>query len=500
MTDEARRQMMRDRLTGELQTDLERIRQIFTADQDSDIQFREFTFAGTDACLIFMDGLVNQDWLQEYVLRPGMRSPAWDGPAAQRMAHAEKSVIQFASLQTTDQLTEAVRNVLNGLAALLIDGCTEIALMDARKYPKRSVDKPETESAVQGPQEGFTENLRDNISMVRRYLNTPALLTQMVDVGTQIPTRFAILHIDGVAQTRVVETVMMRIRGVTAARVPGVGQLQQLIEDRPYALLPQMMMTERPDRVAAALANGQVAILSENAPYTLIAPMTVYQQMHASDDYFERWQYGSFQRVVRILSMLMSVYLPGLYVGITLFHSHLMPMELLSSIAEARANVPFSLLAEVLIMEFSFALINEAGIRIPNQIGTALGIVGALILGQAAVEANIISPIIIIIVAITGLGNFAIPNYGFSKGIELYRLVILTAATALGLPGIALATVMILAHLGGMHSFGVPYLSPVTPVRRPKSSIIMRWPSMRDRYGVFMSTRRNRTKQKEAAK
>ncbi|MDO4357400.1 MAG: spore germination protein [Clostridia bacterium] len=500
MTDAERDQLMRDELSGDLKADLERIRRIFAADRDEDIQFREFTFAGSDACLVFVDGLVNSDWLQEYVLRPGMRCPAWDGPANQRLDYAQKHVIHIASIQTTGQLSGAVRSILSGMAALLIDGCAEIAIMETRKYPTRSVDKPESEAAVQGPHEGFTENLRDNISMIRRYLNTPKLMTQMIDVGTEIPTRFALLHVQGVAQERVVEAVLSRIRSVREARVPGLGQLQQLIEDRPYALLPQMMLTERPDRVAAALANGQVAILSENSPYTLLAPMTVFQQLHAADDYFERWQYGSFQRVVRIAAMLMSVYLPGLYVAITQFHSHLIPMELLSSIAEARANVPFSLLAEVLIMEFSFALINEAGIRIPNQIGTALGIVGALILGQAAVEANIISPIIIIIVAITGLGNYAIPNYGFSKGIEMYRLVILTAATALGLPGIAIATVMILAHLAGMHSFGVPYLAPVTPVRRPKSSLIVRWPSLVDRYGTFMAARRNRKKQREATR
>ena len=492
MTHEERQLLMREPLTGDLATDVERLKVILAKQQDADVQFREFRFFQVDACLIYIEGLVNSAWLQDFVLRPGMESESWNGPAEDRIRHAIKAAIPIAAAEAVNQVPEIVRNVLSGMAALMIDGSREMALMETRMYPARAVSKPENEASVQGPQEGLTEKLRDNVSMIRRYLNTQDLMTEMIDIGTQIPTRFAILHIDGVTQPQVLENVMQRIRKIDMDRVPSVGHLQQLIEDRPYALLPQMMLSERPDRIAAALNSGQVVILSENAPYGLIAPATIFPLLLASDDWFERWQYGSFQRVVRIISMLLSVYLPGLYVGIMQYHAHLLPMELLSSIAEARANVPFSMIAEVLIMEFAFALINEAGIRIPRQIGTALGIVGALILGQAAVEAGIISPIIIIIVAITGLGNYAIPNYGFSKGIELYRLIILTAATALGLPGIAVVSVMILAHLGGMHSFGVPFLAPVSPVRQPKPPLVVRWPSIRTRFGAFLRSGHHR--------
>lgn len=490
MTDEYRAELMREPLSGCIRQDISRLKAIFAKERDADIQFREFRFLAVDACLIYVEGLVNSAFLQDFILRPGMAAPAWDGPPAERLSHAAKCVIPIAAVELTEQVPDAVRNVLSGMAALIIDGCSALAVMETRSYPARSVTKPENEASVQGPQEGLTEKLRDNVSMIRRYLNTTDLMCEMLDIGTRIPTRFAVLHIDGVTQPRVLENVMERIRRVDAGRVPGVGHLQQLIEDHPYALLPQMLLSERPDRIASALNGGQVAILSENAPYALIAPVTAYQLMQASDDYFERWQYGSFQRIVRIISMLLSVYLPGLYVGIMQYHAHLLPMELLSSIAEARANVPFPMLAEVLIMEFAFALINEAGIRIPRQIGTALGIVGALILGQAAVEASIISPIIIIIVAITGLGNYAIPNYGFSKGIELYRLIILTAAAALGLPGIAIVSIMILTHLAGMHSFGVPFLAPIAPARQPKPPLMVRWPSIKTGVGAFLRQRK----------
>lgn len=482
-------------IRADIASNLTCLEAILSKDHDADIQFRRFRFFQEEACLIYVEGLVNGTWLQDFILRPGMATDAWNGPANERLSHAMLEILPIASYELLSEWPMAVRNVLSGMAALLIDGCPQVAIMETRMYPARGVAKPESESAVQGPQEGLTEKIRDNVSMIRRYLNIPGLVTNMLDIGTEVPTRFAVLHVEGIAQQRVLDSIMQRIRAVDASRVPGVGQLQQLIEDQPYALLPQLMLTERPDKAAAALNSGQVVILSENAPYALIAPVTIYQLIQAPDDSFERWQYGSFQRIVRVIAILMSVYLPGLYVAIMQYHAHLLPMELLSSVAEARANVPFPMLTEVLMMEFAFSLINEAGIRIPRQIGTALGIVGALILGQAAVEARIISPIIIIIVAITGLGNYAIPDYGFSKGVEIYRLILLTGAAALGLPGIAVTSMMILCHLGGMHSFGVPYLAPVSPVRKPKPPLMIRWPSFDRPFASFLSARKTSSKE-----
>jgi len=283
-----------------------------------------------------------------------------------------------------------------------------------------------------------------------------------------------------------VDALRARVKGVRAPAVNGLGALQQLIEDHPLALLPQFLQTERPDRAAACLLEGQALILQDNSPYALAAPVSVFHQLHASDDAFARWQYGSFLRLIRFMGMLVSVFLPGLYLALTDYHMHLIPMSLLTSIAEARASVPFPILAEILIMEFSFYLINEAGTRMPQQIGSALGIVGALILGQAAVSASIISPILIIIIALTGLGNYAVPDYGFGIGLILYRLAVIAAAALFGLYGICIAAFVIMAGLCGMRSLGAPYFAPLAPPRPHNPDLLLRLPTWLQRRAAWV--------------
>ncbi|MBQ4159224.1 MAG: spore germination protein, partial [Clostridia bacterium] len=234
----------------------------------------------------------------------------------------------------------------------------------------------------------------------------------------------------------------------------------------------------------------QFAILTDKSPYALLGPSTIFHFIHASDDSFMRWQYGMFVRLIRILGIVLSLMLPGMYIALTQFHSHLIPMNLISSISEARANVPFSILGEILFMEFSFHLINEAGTRIPSQIGSALGIVGALILGQAAVTANIASPILIIIVAITGLGNFVIPSYSLSIGIQISRLLLLFAGAAFGLYGIVIALFLMSVSVCAMRSFGAPYASPIAPKRPGKGNVIFRMPFGFQRKGAFFEKRK----------
>ena len=214
----------------------------------------------------------------------------------------------------------------------------------------------------------------------------------------------------------------------------------------------------------------------DNAPYALILPVTLFDLIHASDDSFMRWQYGTFLRIIRLLGILVALYLPAMYIAVSTNHSHMIPLKLLTSIAETRVDVPFSVLAEVLFMEFAFFLINEAGTRIPSQIGSALGIVGALILGQAAVSASLISPILIIIVALTGLGNYVVPNYSMGVGIEILRLLFIAAAAIMGLYGILLASFVLFGRLGAVDCFGIPFLAPVAPWRPHNPDIIARLP------------------------
>lgn len=307
----------------------------------------------------------------------------------------------------------------------------------------------------------------------------------MIRVGTKVPTQAALVYLNGVASEECVSEVRRRLKCIDAATVQGTGGIQQLIEDHPFALAPQMLQTERPDRAASCMCDGQVAILAENSPYALIAPVTFFHLVHASDDSFLRWQYGTALRIIRLLGLLFSLFLPAFYVAVTMYHTHLVPMALLTSIAQARANVPFPVLIEVLFMEFSFYLLNEAGLRTPSRIGSAFGVVGALVLGQAAVSASIISPILIIIIALTGLGNYVIPNYGLGVGIVIYRLGMILLSAALGLYGLMIGAFALLLRLCSLKSFGVDYLAPIAPRRRHNPDILLRLPLWMQKRRMF---------------
>lgn len=265
--------------------------------------------------------------------------------------------------------------------------------------------------------------------------------------------------------------------------------MQALIEDNPISLIPQILETERPDRTADCLCNGQVAVMVDNSPYALIAPITFFHLLHAADDSFMRWQYGTFTRLLRSLGLLISLFLPAIYLSLTTYHAHMIPLDLLTSIAETRAKVPFPILVEILILEFSFYLINEAGTRMPKQIGSALGIVGALILGQAAVSASIISPILVIIVALTGLGNYVTPTYSMSLAIQILRFGILFAAACLGLYGIVLCLFLYLCSLCALTSFNEPMMAPFAPYRPHNPDLMLRLPLFLQRRLLYVADR-----------
>ena len=402
-----------------------------------------------------------------------------------------KNAVAIPQARLEYRLGELVQQILSGMTVLVIDGCKDGLLMETRGFEKRAVQRTISESVVAGSQEGFVESLRTNITLMRRYVQSPCLITEMTTVGTRVPLRIAILYMKGVTREDTLAEMRRRIKTITAAVVHGLGQLEQLIEDSPFALTPQMMLTERPDRAASCVLDGQIIVLADGAPYALVAPVTLFHLLHASDDTFMRWQYGSFLRMIRMLGILFSLILPGAYVALTLYHPHLIPMALLTSIAETRAQVPFSALTEVLLMEFSFYLINEASTRIPSQMGSVIGIVGGLILGQAAVSASIISPIVIIVVALTGLGNFVIPDYGFTVGTTILRIAIVLVSAMLGLYGLVLSVFLILCHLCSLRSLGAPFMAPVAPFRPHNPDILLRLPLWLQKKLLFLAKRRS---------
>ena len=492
-SEDERAAMLRSELSTALQENVARFKALLNADVNSDAHFRPLTLAGVALCAVYIEGMADDRKISDFVLRACDDAELPEGARldAERLA---TDVLEIAQCETERRVEAILEKVVTGMTAVLIDGCGEAVLLETRGYPARQVNRTTNESVVIGAQEGFVESLRTNMTLLRRYVPSYRLITECLSVGTRVPCQVALVYLEGVADAGIVDAVRRRLKAIDAPTVQGLGAVQQLIEDSPWALLPQMLQTERPDRAASCLAEGQVVILADNSPFALAAPITLFHQLHASDDSFARWQYGSFLRLIRVAGMLISVFLPGLYIALTDYHMHLLPLSLLGSIAEARANVPFPILAEILIMEFSFYLINEAGTRIPQQIGSALGIVGALILGQAAVSASIISPILIIIVAITGLGNYAIPDYGFGIGLVICRLFVIACGAALGLYGVCLAAFAMLVGLCGMRSVGIPYLAPVAPKRRHNPDLLLRLPVWMQRRPMFFAAGRRATR------
>lgn len=320
------------------------------------------------------------------------------------------------------------------------------------------------------------ETVRTNITLIRRIVRNKNLITENISVRSTNNLTCALMFVDGIANAKLINEIRRRIRNINTDIISSDGMLEQLIEDKPFTLFPQVLSTERPDRAASFLLEGQVILASEGSPFVFAVPVTLFHLYHTAEDANLKWQFATAMRLIRILGILSSALLPGFYVALTLFHREMLPTELLVSIARAKETIPFPTLIEVLLMEISFEVIREAGIRVPGVIGPTLSIIGALILGQAAVAANLVSPVLIIIVAVTGLGNFAIPNYSFATSIRILRFLFIFIGFIAGFYGIAAGMTIVGANMCSLKSFGVPFLSPVAPKTGRGADLFVRQP------------------------
>lgn len=492
-------ELLRQNFLQSLDENIENIQKILHVPLNEDVILKRYCAGELEVCVVYIEGMADEKKIGEFVIH-ALKSE-WELhdkiPDHPPLEIIDRFLLELPQAKRIDFYKEAIQGILSGMTCLMADGAQGALLLETRNYPHRSVEKPTNESVVSGPHEAFNEHIRTNISLIRRYIQSPELISEKMYVGTGVPTQLTILYLKGVASESCLGEVKKRLKCIRSNTVMGSGAIQQLIEDSPFAVLPQMLQTERPDRTASCIEDGQIAILVENSPYALIAPVTIFHLIHSSDDSFLRWQYGSALRVIRMLGLLISLVLPATYIALTLYHTHLIPMPLLTSIAETRANVPFPIVVEVLFMEFSFYLLNEAGLRTPSQIGSAFGIVGALILGQTAVSASIISPMLIIIIALTGLGNYVVPNYGFGIGVIMYRLMLIVLSAMLGLYGMMIGLFLIFLQLCSMQSFGVDYLSPVAPRRRHNPDILLRLPVMMQKCAMFFARKDNWLNYKE---
>lgn len=460
-----------------LKDNLTELRKLFHAPDNADFVIRELTPWGISMAILYIDGMVKRTNIEDMILRPllEMRPFGATSPEA-RCRTLLNQVLPTGSGTLTQEVSCIVKCLLDGNCAVLCDGCNQAILTQMQGYATRSVDQPLTENVVFAPHEAFNESLRTNLTLLHRTLRTPNLITEIKEIGQTSHTKTALVYLKGVANEQLVALARKRLDSIAVDQLLSIGQLQQLIEDHPGKLLPQMLQTERPDRAASFLLDGMIVILCDNAPYALSAPATFFAFLHTPDDHALRWQYGTFLRIVRTLGFFLSLLLPALYNALLLYHEDLLPADLLTSILEGYTLVPLSVTLELILMDFIFDLINEASLRMPGSMGSTLGIVGGLVLGQAAVSANLISPVLIIVVSIAGLGLFAVPSYPLSLAVRIARLALIAASTFAGFVGIILVLFGMICSCAVMDSFSTPYFAPTAPLMRHNADLFLRLP------------------------
>jgi len=467
-------------VSASLAENREIVGKLYGLPENKDIIVRDIAI-GTDPVIegfaIFIDGLVDksvQDLLfQALMLFAARPVPPGKGKLA---SYVKERLLPGNQVSVRTQFRDILDAVNYGDTALFLEGCAEAVLVETKGWEHRGVDRPTVEQVVRGPQEAFSETLRANTALIRKLIKNENLTTEFLQVGARNRVHVAVMYLRDLANPALVAEVKRRINSIKTDHIIDSGVLEEFIQDNPYNLNPTVMATERPDRVAAGIFNGRVAIIVDGSPFVLLVPVTMYEMLHTGEELYSRWQLGTFIRYLRALAFNLSFLLPGLYLSVVLFHHEMIPTELLLAIAGNRERVPFPSIVEVLLMEISFELIREAGLRIPGVIGSTIGIVGALILGQAAVQANIVSPILVILVAVTGLAGFAIPYYSLAFALRIYRFFYISLGAALGFFGIAIGLFTQIILTANLKSFGVPYLAPIGPRTVTGADIVTRLP------------------------
>jgi len=436
--------------------------------ESRDVVTRSFTSGNgrVRLAILYIDGMVDRKLLSDNIIHPLQDSNQLQRyykelKPSNAFQMIQELVVSGSEVAIAPDLTQALKQVLSGDTALMVDGEEKILIFGTRFWAMRAVTEPETESAVRGPREGFTETLRVNTSLLRRRIRHEKLRLETMRAGRRTGTDIVIAYIDDLVNPQVLAEVRQRIAAIDTDAILESGYIEEFIEDTPWCVFPQIEHTERVDKAAAAILEGRVVIMTDNTPLTLIVPTFFFQFLQAAEDYYERPFIGIALRMLRLFVMNVALLLPATYVAVITFHQEMLPTPLLLSIAAAREGIPMPAVAEALLMEATFEVLREAGVRLPKTVGQAVSIVGGLVVGDAAIRAGLVSPSMVIIVATTAISTFAIPAFSASIALRLLRFPLLFLGGIMGLYGVMFGLLAILIHLAGLQSFGVPYLTPL---------------------------------------
>ncbi|WP_442598877.1 spore germination protein [Neobacillus sp. D3-1R] len=444
-------------IDSSLEKNIETFQFLYSIPTNTDVKIRQIKMSGfpKKVAILYISSIIDTKIIEDNVIKALQQN---NDPSARI-----ENIISAESVNILQKIEDILKEINKGSAALFVEGEAEAYLIGAANFQGRSIEKPENEVSLKGPKEAFNEKAMTNISLIRKKIKNENLVVESTTISKRSKNELYIVYIKDLVNNELLQNVKDKVNSFDIDAIQNLSILEELIDERPRSLFPTILYTERPDRATHYIEDSFIVLLMENSPGALILPATFWSFYHSSDDRYLRFLYGNFTRFIRILALFITLFTSAIYVAITNFHAEMVPADLLLAISANREKVPFPSFIEVLMMETAFELIREAGLRVPNPIGPTIGIVGALILGQAAVQANIVSPIVVIVVALGGLSSFAVGDISMNFAIRLSRFFIIFSAGVFGIYGMTAIFTLALFYFVSLKSFGVPYLAPMTP-------------------------------------
>lgn len=457
---------MIDLISKNVQENKENTTKLFNNSSDL-VSFEFKTLSDIRLLVIYINGLIDKNSLNEFLIKPIIQN--LDLPQSIR------TTVFISEVREIFNMEEIIRPMTEGYVSVFIEGLELCYLYNLSHWDKRAVEQPSSEQVVKGPKEGFIEDIGVNKALIRRKVKNNNLIFEDYTLGVQTNTKISLVYINGIVKQPILEEVKRRIEKIKTDGILDVGYIEEYIEDAPNSFISTIGYTEKPDVAVSKILEGRIGILCDGTPNVLTVPKLFVENLQTAEDYYVRPQYATFLRILRITSLFISIFLVGTFIALQTFHQEMIPTKLLVSMAGQREGVPFTSFLEALLMIMFFELIKESGLRLPKNIGSAVSVVSALILGQSAVDAGIVSPIMIIIVAISGICEFVVP--ALREIIIIYRLISLLLGTLFGLYGIVCGISILVVHFASLRSFGVPYLYPFAPYdKEGMKDFIIRFP------------------------
>ncbi|WP_019849489.1 spore germination protein [Desulfitobacterium sp. PCE1] len=453
-------------LSQDLHKNLEDIKTIFGSSYD--LTIREFDFGpqgNFKGALVFLTSMIDKTFLNESIMKPLMFDTRFIEKEERKTFNINSiktTMLSVDEVYTAATINEIIERCLTGYIGLLISGLNEALLIGTDGGETRSLEEPKTETVVRGPRLGFTENLLTNISLLRRYIRNSDLTFDTTIIGRETKTAVCTAYIKGIANPQLIDEIKRRLDRIDTDAILESGYIEQFIEDAPFSIFSTVGNNERPDAVAAKILEGRAALLINGTPFVLTVPLLFIETFASTEDYYSRPYFAGIVRMTRFLSYFISILGPAIFVALSTFHQELIPTPLLFTMAASEEDVPFPAVIEALSMGAVFEILREAGIRLPRPVGQAVSIVGALVLGESAVQAGFVSQPMVIVISLTAVASFVVPAQTDSGAI--LRLIMVLLAGTMGIFGIMIGFIGIVVHLASLRSFGTPFFSPIAPL------------------------------------